>query len=334
MKRKTSEAAPAATAAGVDPSAGDPPESLSPLWFQSVLDNTVKTLDPWFGSSGFRPNHARFRSAMFDQGPRIAETYLLNTRLQRHDAETSASVLHYFSDQAKAAISLNGIEANAGRTIDLPAPIELSLRLSKCLSMRRSRRVYSGDPIQLQALATLCQAAAGTTGQGRAPLRREDPPSVDVVFRSAPSAGALYGLDLYVVAQRVGGLDPGVYLYQSRHDRLLLLSSQAEHQAVDRVRDATAYPDQTMTNSRAAVVFLLVARHRKLLRKYGDRGLRYLFIEAGEMTQNIHLAAVALGLGTVESASFYDDEMNEALRLDGGTSTVVHMILAGLPATV
>jgi SagB-type dehydrogenase family enzyme len=157
---------------------------------------------------------------------------------------------------------------------------------------------------------------------------------VEVPFRSAPSPGALYGLDLYVVAQRVRGLEAGLYLYQSRSDTLLQLQTQAEHGVVDRVRGATAYPDQAMTNSRAGVLFLLAARHRKLLRKYGDRGLRYLFIEAGEMTQNIHLSAVAIGLGSVESASFYDDEMNEVLGLDGGTATVVHMALVGFPAEV
>ena len=310
-----------------------PGEALSPLWFQAVLDNTVKTLDPWYPSSGFRANHARFRSAVFDNGPRIAETFLLNTRLQRHDRETSASVIHYFTDQAKALLALNGIEANASlEMLNLPPSIGLSLALSGCLKSRRSRRVFSGDPILFAALATLARAAAGVTGKLTAKLRRESPPSVEIPFRSAPSPGGLYGLDLYVVAQRVHGVKPGLYLYQSRTDKLLLLQTQEDHQVVDRVLGATAYPDQTMTNSRAAAIFFLVARPWKLLRKYGDRGLRYLFIEAGEMTQNIHLACVALGFGSVESASFYDDEMNEALGLDGGTSTVAHMILVGLAA--
>jgi SagB-type dehydrogenase family enzyme len=328
MSETTAREANAAAEAGE-------PEALPPVWFQAVLDNTVKTLDPWFGSAGFRPNHARFRSAIFDQGPRVAETFLLNTRLQRHDAETSASILHYFSDQAKALLSLNGIEARAGlRSVALPQGIELSMRLSKCLSGRRSRRTFTGDEVPLAAVASMCRAAAGVTGKGVAQLRREKPPTVDVTFRSAPSPGALYGLDLYVVAQRVTGLEAGLYLYQTRTDTLLMLQSQAEHGVLDRIRAATAYPDQTMTNSRAGVVFLLAARHRKLLRKYGDRGLRYLFIEAGEMTQNIHLSAVSIGLGTVESASFYDDEMIEAMGLDGGTCTVVHMVLAGLAAQV
>ena len=308
-------------------------KALSPIWFQAVLDNTVKTLDPWFSSSGFRTNHARFRSSVFDNGPRLAETFLLNTRLQRHDRETSASIIHYFKDEAKALLSLNGLEANTAiETLDLPPSIELSLRLSNCLKSRRSQRVFTGDSIGLSSLATLTRAAAGVTGRVKTKLGQESPSQVEIEFRSAPSPGGLYGLDVYIVAQKPRDFNQGLYLYQPRTDKLLLLQTQKDSRVIDRILDATAYPDQTMTNSRASVVFFLVARPWKLLRKYGDRGLRYLFIETGEMTQNIHLAAVALGYGTCESASFYDDEVNEVLGLDGGTSTVAHMILVGMPA--
>jgi len=183
-------------------------------------------------------------------------------------------------------------------------------------------------------VATLCRAAAGVTGTGRVPLRGENPAEAEISFRSAPSPGGLYGVDLFIVAQHLRGLERGLYLYQPRRDKLLLLKTQARDVIVDRVIAASAYPDQNMTNSRASFIALLVARPWKLVRKYGDRGLRYLFMEAGEMTQNLHLAAVALGYGSVESASFYDDEMNEAIGMDGGTATTVHMVLIGVPATV
>jgi SagB-type dehydrogenase family enzyme len=313
-------------------------KTLDSIWLQAVLHNTVKTLDPWYGSSGFRPHHARFRSSTFDNGPRLAETFLLNTRLQRHDRETSASVMHYFTDEAKAMLSLNGIEANPTTSaVALPPSIELSLRFGKCLKLRRSRRLFTGDSMPLAALATLIRAAAGVTGSGRAQIqgkKRETPLFVDIEFRSAPSPGGLFGLDLFVVAQAVRGTEPGLYLYQPHTDQLLLMRTEKTDKIIRRIHDASAYPDTTIANSRAAAIFLLAARPWKLLRKYGDRGLRYLFIEAGEMTQNIHLAAVALGYGSVESASFYDDEMNDALELDGGTRTVVHMIFVGLPANV
>jgi len=305
------------------------------MWFQAVFESTLKTLDPWYGSSGFRTNHAKFRSAAFDRGERLAETFLLNTKLHRFDHETPASVTHYFADESQLVLSLNGLEAApSGAVIDLPPSLPLSLQLSRCLSTRRSRRTFTADPIPLSAVATLCRAAAGVTGTGRVPLRGENPAEGEISFRSAPSPGGLYGVDLFIVAQHLRGLERGLYLYQPRRDKLLLLKTQARDGIVDRVIAASAYPDQNMTNSRASFIALLVARPWKLVRKYGDRGLRYLFMEAGEMTQNLHLAAVALGYGSVESASFYDDEMNEAIGMDGGTATTVHMVLIGVPATV
>jgi SagB-type dehydrogenase family enzyme len=307
--------------------------ALAPIWFQAILDNNVKILDPWYGSSGFRTNHARFRSLGFDNSGRLAETFLLNTKLRRGDRETPASVGHYFTDDAKVLLSLNGLEGNGAlASIELPPSLPLSLQLSKCLAVRRSQRTFTADPMPLAAVATLCRAAAGTTGRGRADLRVSDPAHVEIPFRSAPSAGGLYGIDLHIVAQHVHGLEKGLYMYQPRGDRLLLVRTQQNDRVVDRVTAASAYPDQTMTNSRAAFIALLVARPWKVLRKYGDRGLRYLFIEAGEITQNLHLAAVALGYGSVESASYYDDEMNEAIGVDGGTATTIHMVLVGLAA--
>src|SRR5262249_34342305 len=195
---------------------------LSPIWFQAVLDNTIKTLDPWYASSGFRTNPARFRSTAFDGGPRLGDTFLLNTRLQRQDRETTASVLHYMSDEATALLSLNGLETNpALGIVDLPRNTELSMRLSKCFAKRRSRRIFTGDPIPLSALATLCRMAAGITGRARANLHREGEEAVDLHFRSAPSPGGLYGVDLYLLVQHVRGVRPGLYLYHSRSDKLL-----------------------------------------------------------------------------------------------------------------
>ena len=88
------------------------------------------------------------------------------------------------------------------------------------------------------AVATLARAAAGVTGYAKAKMRRETPPTVDVSFRSAPSPGGLYGLDLYVVAQKVRGLKEGLYLYQPRTDKLLLL----KHRSLTISSSASAEP--------------------------------------------------------------------------------------------
>jgi len=97
------------------------------------------------------------------------------------------------------------------------------------------------------------------------------------------------------------------------------------------VRRAFSFPDELIAISNANVVFVLVLRPQKLMRKYGDRGVRYAFIEAGEITQNVHLAVTSLGFGSVECAGFYDADMLEAFGLDAGTNYVVHTIVVGVP---
>ena len=86
-----------------------------------------------------------------------------------------------------------------------------------------------------------------------------------------------------------------------------------------------------LTASQAAAVCLLVARPRRATRKYGDRGLRHVLLEAGAIAQQIALACVALGVGSVDSSSFYDDEVHEALSMDGESESVVHLVILGIP---
>lgn len=308
-------------------------EAKSRLWFQAVLDNTVKTVNPWINSSGLRFNYSRHRSLSLNMELRLGEAFLLNTCLERYDRETIKSVSGYFSDSSLAMISMSGIESvNALEEIDLPPSIEASLRLSRCLTRRRSSRTYTGEAIEMGALATIVRAAAGITGYNKARLQDPYLGSVEISLRSTPSAGALYGVDLYLAVQRIRNLEQGLYLYAPRRDKLLLLQRQNDTKILDKIRTSCFYPDRIITHSRASFIGILVGRPWKVMRKYGDRGIRYMFIEAGEMTQNIHLTATALGYGSVESASFYDSEVNESLGLDGGTATVLHTIYVGVPS--
>jgi SagB-type dehydrogenase family enzyme len=95
---------------------------------------------------------------------------------------------------------------------------------------------------------------------------------------------------------------------------------------------AFAIPEEVIALNRAALVLLLVGRPWKVLRKYGDRGIRYLFVEAGALAENVHLACGALGLGSVDCASVHDNELHAALGFDGEFRMLVHTVVIGVPA--
>ena len=296
----------------------------------------MKTISPWFGASGFRSFPFRNRCQSVDRGPRLGETFLLNTRLQRHDRENSVSVQNYFTDTALALLSLNNLETTiAEEERPLPEPSNLSLALKECLDRRRSHRIFTGDAVSQAHLAALVRAAQGITGFSQAPFYSSRPGAgLPVVLRSAPSPGGLYGIELMIAVRNVRNLQPGLYSYQPRRDQLSLLKEDRTSGVLASIRRSYVDREDVVTHSRTNATFFLVGRPAKVTLKYGDRGIRYLFIEAGEITQNIHLACTALGMGSVESVGFYDEELNQALDLDGGSRTVLHSVLVGVPGTI
>jgi SagB-type dehydrogenase family enzyme len=76
-------------------------------------------------------------------------------------------------------------------------------------------------------------------------------------------------------------------------------------------------------------LLLLVGRPWRSMRKYGARGMRHVFLEAGAMAEHVHLAATALGLGSVDCSSVYDDEAHEALGMDGLYEALLHVVVVG-----
>ena len=180
--------------------------------------------------------------------------------------------------------------------ISLPDPVTSGeAPLETLLQQRRSVREYQEAALELSAIGQLLWAAQGIT----------DPQGL----RTAPSAGALYPLELYVVAGNVDGLAPGVYHYhpgrhrlqQTRPDDLRHLLARAAH-------------GQSWVRTAAAVV-VVTAVYDRTTRKYGERGIRYVHMEVGHAAQNLFLQAEALGLAAVVVGAFEDDAVATTLGL-------------------
>jgi SagB-type dehydrogenase family enzyme len=163
------------------------------------------------------------------------------------------------------------------------------------LHERRSVREFSASSLSLEAAGQLLWAAQGVTSSSGE--------------RTAPSAGALYPLELYLVAGRVDGLAAGAYRYRAHGHSL------RAHVAGDRRRElADAALGQTAALE-APAVLVLAALYARTARKYGARAERYVHIEVGHAAQNVYLQAQALGLGTVIIGAFDDDAVRRVLEL-------------------
>ncbi len=180
------------------------------------------------------------------------------------------------------------------------------------LQKRRSHRNFSTDSITLTELSLLLWAAQGITAQVG-----------HYYFRTAPSAGALYPIETYVLNVDVEGAEPGLYHFDVRGFQLELLREGR----MEKELTGAALGQGMIRN--AAAVFLWTAVLRRNMSKYGHRGVRYILLDAGHICQNLLLAAEALGLGACPVAAFFDDEVNGILQLDGQEETTLYMAVVG-----
>ena len=197
--------------------------------------------------------------------------------------------------------------------VELPRTWKLSeARIIPLLLSRRSLRNYQKEPVKLEELAFMLWASQGITAQ-----------SGDYTFRTAPSGGALYPVETYISANMVEDLDPGLYHFDVENFSLDRLSQEDSSEAV-----ATACLDQKFMAG-SAVTFLWSAVIRRCMNKYGNRGMRYIFLDAGHICQNLLMAVEATGNGGCPIAAFYDDEVNGLLHLDPEEETIVHAAAVG-----
>lgn len=184
------------------------------------------------------------------------------------------------------------------------------------LASRRSSRDLQAS-IAYADLVALLWSSAATTGT----LQEGDGPVF--ALRATPSAGGLHPIDVYVIANRVEGIDRGVYYFHPFKEELQLLGrADASRMAGD------GFFFQEFI-AEAAAIFLLVANFQRTTWKYGERGYRLCLLDAGHLAQNLVLKAIDLGCRCVPIAGFHDALLAAELGIDGVTEALVHSVLVG-----
>lgn len=186
------------------------------------------------------------------------------------------------------------------------------MNLYEALLRRKSQRRFIDAPISLDMLSCVLWSSSG--------IQRKE---MGFAFRTAPSAGALYPIETYIIANRVTGIENGVYHYQVKHHLM------EELEAGDfSGRIAHASLGQQMCASAAAVI-VYAALFERSVWKYKQRGYRYIYLDAGHMAQNLALASASIGIGCCHIGSMFDNEVNEIIGTDGTDESVVYMSVIG-----
>jgi SagB-type dehydrogenase family enzyme len=179
---------------------------------------------------------------------------------------------------------------------------------------RRSMRSYTEKSLSFDGLSRLLYFTYGiTTDEGK-----------NLFFRAAPSAGACYPIDLFIAVRDVKGLADGIYIYD------VLKNSLRAHRAGSfQGALAKACYDQSFI-AEAHVVIACVAKWSRTLTRYGKRGYRYVYMDAGHIAQNAYLEATYLDLKPCAIGSFDDVELNRIFNVDGKEQTVIYLISVGV----
>ena len=201
--------------------------------------------------------------------------------------------------------------------IDLPnislsdAPSITSLDLATTVATRRSQRRYNTQStLSLTQLSQLLYLAQGITWDERE-------------FRTVPSSGALYPLEIYPIVHRVDGLSPGLYHHAIKQHRLELINPGDLRRPL-----VQAGLNQDFLGE-AQVCFVVSGIFQRTRWKYHERTYRYVLMESGHLGQNMYLAATALGLGVCCIGAFFDDALNQLLGIDGKEEAALYLITVG-----
>jgi SagB-type dehydrogenase family enzyme len=197
---------------------------------------------------------------------------------------------------------------------ELPPPPPLQESLGDAIADRRSVREFISSPLSLEQLSTVLAAAASLT-------HTRD----GYAFRTAPSGGALYPIEIYLLVHNVDSLAPGLYHYQVADSSLETISTG---DFSDRIHQAS---NRQETVGRSPATLVLTARWERITVKYADRGYRYAYMECGAICQNIYLAATAMGLGTCAVGAFDDEDLNEFLGIEPSQEAALLIMPLGHP---
>jgi SagB-type dehydrogenase family enzyme len=183
-----------------------------------------------------------------------------------------------------------------GNEIILPKPsLSSETSLEQAILNRRSIRDYSESPLSLKEISQILWAAQGITSEDGK--------------RTSPSAGAIYPLELYIVAGNVKGLEKGVYHYNpSKHSITKVLNGDL------RAELARASLGQSWV-SKAPIDLVFSGVYERTTGRYGERGIRYVHMEVGHAAENVYLQCESLGLGTVVVGAFSDEDVRKLLAL-------------------
>lgn len=268
-----------------------------------------------------------FRGLLLSQNRLLAEEYLLNCRRSEADLGVIIGTNNYRLPMAVGAMATRDSEPAEQATIALPPYKNERAPIGALIRSRRSVRCYSGQPVPLQHLSTVLFHCAGVSGQtpvegATKSVFLGDEPQIDL--RVTASGGALYPVDVFVVALKIEGLPRGAYRYLPKAHALAHVATASD--IPDPRTLGQFFPIEV---EKAGFLLGYVYNLFENARKYGEMGLGFALIEAGSIAAHVHLLCTALGLGSCDVGGFSKRRLERLFGADGISRHMVHLTVVG-----
>lgn len=183
------------------------------------------------------------------------------------------------------------------KSIKLPKPqYDSNVSIEKALLKRRSVRSYKSEPLTIAEISQLLWAAQGVTKPRG--------------YRTAPSAGALYPLEIYIAAGNVSDFEAGIYKYNPHKHEI------ANTVKGDKRSELCSAGLRQGSIKSAPAVMVFCAVFERVTGRYGKRGIQYVHMEVGHAIENVCLQAISLGLGSVIIGAFNDNDVKHIMQLE------------------
>jgi SagB-type dehydrogenase family enzyme len=250
----------------------------------------------------------------------LSRLYHENSKLRQLYRVPGSFPSHDFPLEIKKVLG-GGAKDYSHAALEYQLPLDRRARtvpIEDCLRRRRSVAPMAPAPIPVAQLGHLLHFSYGVTAVMRSPDAGLRQP-----LRAAPSGGSLYPIDMYLLLDRVEGIERGIYYYHPLRHRLQLVRRDYD---LGLVSANTGYGKRV---EESAAVIMFVGALRRNQWKYGERGYRILHLDCGHLAQNLLLLSSSLGLVAHPIMGFSDDYFNDLLHLDGQDEVVLYLTLLG-----
>jgi SagB-type dehydrogenase family enzyme len=279
-----------------------------------------------------------FRGIYYSTNRLVGEEFILNYRRSDKDMSMKMGVTAYKSFSVRGAMANRPLQDKEVEhtSIKLPKPERLNIPLGPVIQSRRSVRNFSGKAIKLADVSTLLFLSQGISAiadisqdiEGGFPETKTLGSEYKNNLRNAPSGGAIYPVDLYVIVNNVENLKKGIYKYLPNTHSLFIVRKFEESDVSVLLNSLSYFPG---IKSASIGMFIVFAYNLFLnSRKYGDSAMGFAFIETGEISQNIHLVSTALGIGSCDIGGYSKQSFERFIGIDGLSAHMIHLTVLGV----